>query len=82
MRMTEGYAVETWATYNNDQLSRGPCDTHWERTIGLSLEPLGMPDVEKRDPDLEKDLHRLVSFAQKLSRDRNAEFINPNAACD
>ena len=55
--------METWATYNNNQFSKGPRYTHWEGPIGLGLEPLGIPDVEKRDPDLEKDLHCLVSFA-------------------
>lgn len=80
--MTEGLAVETWATYNDDRLSRAPHCSDQEHAIGLGLEPLGIPDAEKRDPDLEKDPHGLVSFAQQLSMDRNAEFNDPNVACD
>ena len=66
--MTKGLALNTTELCDRKIPDKGPSYSNDERTQGSGMPPLGIPDADRRDPDLVKDPLRAREFAIRLSK--------------
>lgn len=77
--MTKELAVATKANCDRTILDNAPTYGDEDRTQGSGMRPLGIPDADKRDPDLVKDPLRLRAFAIRLSKNVDAQMWDSDA---
>ena len=80
MRMTRDLGLATCRRLSKEKWSSdAPTYSDEQRTLGSGEKPPGIPEAEKREPDLENDPRRLVDFFDRLAKDVDAELWDEDA---